>query len=195
MYDQPKYKALRQSEFFSDARQVRPIPDGTVARGFVNADTRIFQGTSGGALVTEFPLNVDAGLLARGRQRFNIFCSPCHDRTGNGGGMVVQRGYRAPPSLHIDRLRNAPVGHFFDVITRGFGAMPDYASQIDVHDRWAIVAYVRALQLSQNAPLADVPPEERARLATLPEAPPGPTPTPAPAPFPIPGAGGKPVQP
>jgi mono/diheme cytochrome c family protein len=190
MYDQPKYKGLRGSDFFADGRQARPLPDGTVARGFLRTDSRIFEGRTGSQLDTEFPLPVDAALLARGRQRYEIFCSPCHDRTGYGAGMVVRRGYRAPPSFHVDRLRDAPVGHFFDVISRGFGAMPDYASQIDVHDRWAIVAYVRALQLSQNARLDALSPEERARLQGIPEAPAAPTPTPAPAPFPIPGAEG-----
>ncbi len=186
MYDQPKYKDLRRSDFFPDQRQARPLPDGTVARGSLREDSRIFTGRSGGALVTAFPLRVDAAMLARGRQRYDIFCSPCHDRTGDGQGMVVRRGYRAPPSFHIERLRDEPVGHFYDVITNGFGAMPDYASQIEVADRWAIVAYVRALQLSQNAPAASLPPEERSRLASAPaELQPPPAPTAAPAPFPI----------
>ena len=114
------------------------------------------------------PLTRD--LLARGRERFNIFCSPCHDRTGSGRGMVVRRGYQPPPSLHIDRLREAPVGHFFDVMTHGLGAMPDYASQIPVEDRWAIAAYVKTLQLSQNAQLADVPESKRGELAEVPAA-------------------------
>jgi mono/diheme cytochrome c family protein len=188
MYNQPKYKALRESDFFTDHRQARPLPDGTVARGFLRSDTRLYQGRAGNALVTEFPLKVDGALLARGRERFNIFCSPCHDRTGYGAGMVVRRGYRPPPSFHIDRLRDAPVGHFFDVITRGFGAMPDYAAQIPVNDRWAIIAYVRALQLSQNTRISDVPPAERAKLDAIPGAPAPPTPTPPPVPFLIPGA-------
>ena len=188
MYDQPKYKNLRGSDFFADGRQARPLPDGTVARGFLRTDSRVFEGRAGGALVTEFPLQIDAALLARGQERYNIYCSPCHDRSGYGAGMVVRRGYRAPPSFHIDRLRDAPVGHIYDVISRGFGAMPDYAAQIDVNDRWAIVAYVRALQLSQNAPLATLAPGERARLEAMAQEPAPPTPTPAPAPFPIPGS-------
>jgi len=102
--------------------------------------------------------------MARGRERFDIYCSPCHGRTGQGDGMVVQRGYRRPPSFHQDRLRSAPVGHFFDVITNGFGAMPDYASQVRVEDRWAIIAYLRALQLSEHATVADVPQTERDRI-------------------------------
>jgi mono/diheme cytochrome c family protein len=107
---------------------------------------------------------VTADVMARGQERFNVFCSPCHGRTGSGNGMVVQRGFRAPPSYHEDRLRNAPVGYFFDVMTNGFGAMQDYASQVPVADRWAIAAYIRALQLSQRATLADVPQNRRADL-------------------------------
>ena len=192
MYDQPKYKDLRRSNFFDDRRQVRPLPDGTVARGYLREDSRMFAGRDpGGALVTAFPMSVDRPLLERGRQRYDIFCSPCHDRTGTGDGMVVRRGYRPPPSFHIARLRDAPVGHLFDVITNGFGAMPDYSSQIDVPDRWAIVAYVRALQLSENAPIGSLPADERARLEAAPAAAQTPLPTPAPAPFPISGRGGE----
>lgn len=186
MYDQPKYKALRRSNFFADQRQARPLPEGTVARGFLNEDSRLYAGKVGNALVTEFPVGVDAALLVRGRERFGIYCSPCHDRTGGGAGMVVKRGYRPPPSFHIDRLRKAPVGHFFDVITNGFGVMPDYSSQIEIPDRWAIVAYVRALQLSQNAPAAGLPPTDLARLEKIPAAPVPPTPTALPGTFPIP---------
>jgi len=192
MHDAPRIKAYAETDAFPDGRGMRPLPDGTVARGFLRTDSRTFEGRQGGVLVTEFPLAVDAALLARGRQRYDIFCSPCHDRSGYGAGMVVRRGYRAPPSFHVDRLRDAPVGHIYDVITRGFGSMPDYASQIDVNDRWAIVAYVRALQLSQSARLDALTPEERERLNGMPEAPAAPTPTPAPAPFPIPGAEGGP---
>jgi mono/diheme cytochrome c family protein len=186
MYDQPKYKDLRRSNFFADHRQARPLPAGTVARGFLQEDSRVFAGKVGNALVTEFPVPVDAALLARGRERFDIFCSPCHDRSGRGGGMVVKRGYRAPPSFHIERLREAPVGHFFDVITNGFGVMPDYSVQIDVSDRWAIVAYVRALQLSQYAPVAAMSSADRAHLAGVLTAPQAPTPAPAPLPIPHP---------
>ncbi|MEO8431206.1 MAG: cytochrome c [Acidobacteriota bacterium] len=185
MYDQPKYKDLRRSEFFADHRQARPLPEGTVARGSLAADARVSTGRSGNFLVTQFPVPVDAALLARGRERYDIFCSPCHDRTGSGSGMVVRRGYRAPPSLHADRLRNAPVGHFFDVMTNGFGAMPDYAAQIDVSDRWAIVAYIRALQLSQNAPMSSMSSPDRERIQSAPPSQNAPTPTPQPAPFPI----------
>jgi mono/diheme cytochrome c family protein len=164
MADQPRYKPLAQSAFFGDDRSARPLVPGTVARGYLNADEQFYTGKSGGEPITTLPVPLTKELLARGQERFNIFCSPCHDRTGNGEGMIVLRGYRPPPSYHIDRLRQAPVGHFFDVMTNGFGAMPDYATQVAPADRWAIAAYIRALQLSQNATLADVPPEERQKL-------------------------------
>jgi mono/diheme cytochrome c family protein len=164
MHDQPKYIPLRQSTFFTDARSARPLVDGTVARGQLHDDELLYTGKTKGADATVFPMRIDAPVMARGQERFNVYCSPCHGRTGQGDGMVVRRGYRRPPSFHQDRLRDAPVGHFFDVMTNGFGAMPDYASQIKVDDRWAIVAYVRALQLSEHATLADVPPSDRSRL-------------------------------
>jgi len=168
MYDQAKYKPLGESGFFADKRASRPLPEGTVARGWLRADQKLYTGKEGRQLVSVLPMPLTRELLARGQERFNIYCSPCHDRTGGGRGMVVRRGYQPPPSLHIERLRDAPVGHFFDVMTNGLGAMPDYASQIDVSDRWAIAAYVKALQLSQNAPVSDVPPENRADLARAP---------------------------
>ena len=165
MHNQPKYRALRPSAFFADGSSARPLIEGTVARGTLQADEAFFTGKVGAALVKELPFPADQALLNRGQERYNIFCAPCHDRTGNGNGMVVQRGYRQPPSFHIDRLRQAAPGHYFDVITNGFGAMPDYRSMVPVRDRWAIVAYVRALQLSQRATLDDVPPENREELA------------------------------
>jgi mono/diheme cytochrome c family protein len=164
MYDQPRYKPLGKSDFFADERQSRPLVEGTVARGMLREDARFYTGKNGAALVTVFPLPVTRPLLDRGRQRYDIFCAPCHDRTGAGNGMVVRRGYRPPPSFHIDRLRQQAVGYFFDIITNGLGAMPDYAAQIPPEDRWAIVAYVRALQLSQDARVADVPTGDRAKL-------------------------------
>jgi mono/diheme cytochrome c family protein len=164
MHDQPKYIPLRESTFFSDLRSARPLVEGTVARGQLHDDGLLYTGKDNGADATIFPFPVDARVMARGRDRFNVYCSPCHGRTGQGDGMVVQRGYRVPPTFHQDRLRNAPAGHFFDVITNGFGAMPDYAAQIKAADRWAIIAYVRALQLSAHATLADVPSSERDRI-------------------------------
>ena len=164
MHDQPKYVPLRQSTFFNDARSARPVIEGTVARGQLHDDELMYGGKMNGQEATLFPMRVDAAVMARGQERFNIYCSPCHGRTGQGDGMVVLRGYRRPPSIHQDRLRNAPVGHFFDVMTNGFGAMPDYAAQIAAEDRWAIIAYIRALQLSEHATIADVPPADRSRI-------------------------------
>jgi len=165
MHDQPKYVPLRGSGFFADGRSARPLVEGTVARGQLDDDTLFQTGKTDGVLAAQFPFPVTADMLARGRERYDIFCSPCHDRTGRGNGMVVRRGYRQPPSYHIDRLRQVPPGHFFDVITNGIGAMPDHRAQVPVADRWAIAAYIRALQLSQNGTLSDVPPERREALA------------------------------
>lgn len=164
LYDQPRKKPYAASEFFDDGRSARPPVPGTIARGQLNADPHLYTGRVNGQLVTTFPFPVDRAVLERGRSRYNIYCAPCHDRVGNGDGMVVLRGYRQPPSLHIDRLRQAPAGHYFDVMTNGLGAMPDYAAQIDAHDRWAVVAYIRALQLSQRATTAEVPPEAMQKL-------------------------------
>ena len=164
MHDQPKYIPLRESTFFADRRSARPIVAGTVARGQLHEDTLLYTGKINGADATVFPFPIDERVMTRGRERFEIYCSPCHGRTGQGDGMVVRRGYRRPPSYHQDRLRHAPVGHFFDVMTNGFGAMPDYATEVRVEDRWAIAAYIRALQLSEHATLADVPVAERHAL-------------------------------
>src|SRR5262249_38736533 len=161
MHDQPKYIPLRQSAFFGDERSARPIVAGTVARGQLREDTLLYTGKVNGADATMFPFPIDAQVMARGHERFDIYCSPCHGRTGQGDGMVVRRGFRRPPSFHQDRLRNAPVGQIFDVITNGFGAMPDYAAQVPAADRWAIIAYLRALQLSEHATVADVPADRR----------------------------------
>ena len=164
MADQPRYGPLAPSTFFGDGRSARPQVPGSVARGQLHEDEVFYTGRSGGVLVNTFPLPVTRQVLERGRERFNIFCAPCHDRTGSGNGMITQRGLRHPPSYHIDRLREAPVGHFFDVMTRGFGAMPDYADRVPPRDRWAIAAYIRALELSQHATVDDAPPAERRKL-------------------------------
>ena len=158
MHDQPKYVPLRQSSFFGDNRSARPLVAGTVARGHLRDDALLYTGKVNGADATIFPFPIDANVMARGRERFDIFCSPCHGRTGQGDGMIVRRGFRRPPTFHQDRLRSAPVGQLFDVITNGFGAMPDYAVQVRPEDRWAIIAYVRALQFSQHTAANDVPP-------------------------------------
>jgi mono/diheme cytochrome c family protein len=168
MAEQPRYEPLGKSDFFIDGRSARQPVEGTVARGELRDDEQFYTGNIGGKPAETFPFPISAEILQRGRQRFDIFCSPCHDRVGNGQGMVVRRGFRAPPSLHIDRLRQAPPGHLFEVMTRGFGTMPSYAEQISAADRWAIAAYIRALQFSQQARLADVPEKERRRLEANP---------------------------
>ena len=165
MHDQPKYIPLRPSSFFDDGRSARPIPEGTVARGHLNEDTEFYTGKGpDGKYVDRFPFPITRQVLLRGQDRYNIYCTPCHDRLGTGNGVVARRGFRHPPSYHIDRLRQAPNGYIFDVITNGFGAMQDYAAQLSPADRWAVIAYERALQLSQNATLNDVPVAERAKL-------------------------------
>jgi mono/diheme cytochrome c family protein len=164
MHDQPKYQPLEYSSFFEDGRASRQLPPGVVARGHLEADTAFYKGTVGGALVDEFPFPVTREVLERGRERYDIYCSPCHDRTGSGRGMIVQRGFRQPPPLYDARLRDVPAGYLFQVITNGFASMPSYAPQISARDRWAIVGYVRALQLSQHATLDDVPSDRRADL-------------------------------
>jgi mono/diheme cytochrome c family protein len=164
MHDQPKYKPFRESELFEDGRSARPLVQGTVARGTLREDEVLFTGKQGKDFVSELPVKLTPQLLARGQERFQIFCSPCHGRTGRGDGMVVRRGYKAPSSYHVDRLRAAPIGYFYDVMTNGFATMPDYATQVAPADRWAIAAYIRTLQYSQYAPAADVPAEKRAEL-------------------------------
>jgi mono/diheme cytochrome c family protein len=168
MHNQPKYIPLRESTFFSDSRSARPLVAGTVAQGQLRDDPLLYAGKENGTDATVFPFAVDPAVMARGRERYEIFCSPCHGRTGQGDGMVVRRGFRPPPTFHQDRLRDAPVGHFFDVITNGFGAMPDYASQVKVTDRWAIVSYICALQLAEHASVSEVPASRRSDLDARP---------------------------
>lgn len=164
MAQQPRVKPLAASDFFADGRGARqPVP-GTVARGQLREDEHLYTGKIGGQLATTFPFPVTREVMERGQQRFNIYCTPCHGALGDGQGMIVRRGLKAPPSFHIERLQKMPPGHFFDVMTNGLGAMQDYRAQVSVEDRWAIVAYIRALQLSQNATLADVPASERQKL-------------------------------
>jgi mono/diheme cytochrome c family protein len=174
MQDQPRYKPYKQEDgtFFSDKRASRNLPDGTVARGMLRENKALYTGKkevtstapvqtvtdpSGNTLVAsfpdaieEFPVPVTKELVDRGEQRYKVFCIVCHGPVGNGDGMIVRRGFSKPPTYNDDRLRNAPVGHFFDVMTNGWGKMNSYASQIPVADRWAIVAYIRTLQISQN---------------------------------------------
>ena len=188
MYDQPRYEALEASNFFGDGLSARPRVEGTIPRGGLHDDIPFYTGKDGDQLVSRIPdavyravydgnpqhfdrpfdqieeVALRQALLERGRERFDIYCSVCHGRTGDGDGMVVRRGFRRPPTYHSDRLRQAAAGHFFDVITNGFGAMSSYASRVDAADRWAIIAYLRALQFSQNARLNDVPADEREKL-------------------------------
>jgi mono/diheme cytochrome c family protein len=157
MHDQPRFKSLAKSDFYADQRSARNPVEGTVARGQLHEDVYFYTGKVGANPGNYLPFAATADVVARGRERYNIYCAPCHSQVGDGKGMIVQRGFQAPPTLHQTRLRNAPLGYLFDVITNGFGAMPDYASQIPPRDRWAIVAYIKALQLSQSATAADVP--------------------------------------
>lgn len=164
MHDQPRYEPLEGSNFFQDGRASRPMVAGTVARGQLHLDEHLYTGKVGGEFVKTFPFAIDQKILKRGQERYNIYCTPCHDQLGTGQGMIVQRGFRPPPSFHIDRLRDAAPGYFFDVITNGFGAMYSYADRVSPQDRWAIIAYVRVLQLSQNATMDEVPAEQRRQL-------------------------------
>lgn len=164
MQDQPRYEAYEASTFFADGMASRPLLPGTVARGQLQEDEAFQTGKREGQMVADVPLEIDRALLERGQQRFNIYCAVCHAPSGQGDGMIVQRGFRQPPSFHQDRLRNVPAGHIYDVITNGFGGMPSLKGQIPPQDRWAIVAYVRVLQMSQNATMDDVPSSRRESL-------------------------------
>jgi mono/diheme cytochrome c family protein len=168
MHNQPRYKPLAPSDFFGDGRSARPVVEGTVARGHLRIDKARYTGKENGMDVTEFPFPITKADLLRGQQRFDIYCSPCHSRIGDGNGMVVRRGFRQAASYHTDKLIKAPVGHFFDVMTNGFGAMPSYASRVEPDDRWRIAAYIRVLQLSDNARIEDVPPDQRSALENTP---------------------------
>ncbi len=159
MANQPKNRPLSPSDFFDDGRSERPLVENTVARGSI-ADDALFVPKDS----NEFPLPVNQELLDRGEDRYKIFCTPCHGLQGDGNGMVAMRGMKHPPTFHQDRLRQAPNGYFYDNITNGFGAMYGYSAQIPPRDRWAIIAYVRALQLSRNAKGADLPAELRQKL-------------------------------
>jgi len=152
MHNQPRYKPLAATDFFGDGRSARPTIEDTVARGQLRIDQPRFTGKENGKDIAYIPIQITRVDVARGQERFNIYCSPCHGRLGDGHGMIVSRGLRQPPSYHDPRLLNAPIGHFFDVMTNGYGAMYSYASRVAVDDRWRIAAYIRALQLSQNAP-------------------------------------------
>jgi mono/diheme cytochrome c family protein len=164
MHDAPRYDPLEASTFLPKGSSAQPLVPGTVARGQLAEDELLHTGRIGGTVADAYPFPITRADLDRGEQRFNIYCSPCHGRTGEGNGMVVQRGYKQAASYHIDRLRQAPAGYFFDVISNGFGAMPDYRAQVAPDDRWRIVAYVRALQLSHYAPANALSPADLDRV-------------------------------
>jgi mono/diheme cytochrome c family protein len=176
MHDAPRYETFEASSTFADGRSSRTPPAGTVARGWERDDEALYTGKIAGVPVDEFPFPIGHDELARGQQRFNIYCTPCHGRLGDGNGMVVQRGLRQAASYHQDRLRQEKNGYFFDVITNGFGAMQGYAEQIPVRDRWLIVAYVRTLQLAEHASVNDVPADRRGALDAEPSPIPAATP-------------------
>jgi len=200
MHDQPRYKPLAATDFFSDHRSARQPVEGTIARGYARIDEARYTGKINGEDIDQFPFPITKADIERGQNRFNVYCTPCHGRLGDGTGLVVQRGFRQPPSYYDERLMSAPVGHFFDVMTNGFGAMASYASRVEPDDRWRIAAYIRALQLSENAKISDVPTDQQQNLpaevpprglnqAPLPQAPA--TPAGQPAPNTVPEPGGK----
>ena len=165
MHDQAKTKPLRESPFFADHASARPLPEGVVARGFLRADAVLYRGLGpDGKFVLDLPVPVTRPLLLRGRERFDVYCSPCHGRAGDGQGMIVQRGFKNPSTFHVDRLRNERAGYFFDVMTNGFGQMSSYASQVAPEDRWAIVAWIRTLQASQDMPREFLAKEDEGKL-------------------------------
>src|ERR1700722_6104530 len=164
MYQQPKDVPLQPSDSFNDGRSARPLEQDTVAQGQLRTNALFYAGKSDGNDATALPMPLTVQLLKRGQERYDIYCAPCHDRIGNGNGMIVQRGFRPPASFHIQRLRDAPIGHFYDAMANGFGAMADFSAQLTPEDRWAIAAYIRALQLSQHATLAEMPLEQRQKL-------------------------------
>ena len=182
MHDQPRYEAYEKSDFFKDGQAARQPVENTVARGNLRDDKLFYTGRTTGATQTgaaqtgtdgEFsdfsatlPFAATKEVLDRGQERYNIYCSVCHDRSGYGDGMVVRRGFKRPPSFHDERLRNAPVGYFYDVMTNGFGAMQDYSAQVSPRDRWAIAAYLRVLQLSQNQKFDELSPEQKNSVQT-----------------------------
>lgn len=165
MHDQPRYEPYEGNSAYADGRADRPQVIGTLARGQLLTDTLLHTGKEAGEFAVRFPFPITAEVLERGRERYDIYCSTCHDYTGSGQGMAVQRGFLKPTSFHDERLRKAPPGYYFDIITNGFGAMYDYSDRITPSDRWAIVSYVRALQASQDVPVETLPESVRQRLS------------------------------
>jgi cytochrome c len=167
MHDAPRYDPLETSAVFPKGSSAQPLVTGTVPRGFLRENEHLNAGKVNGQPATTFPFAITRADLDRGEERFNIFCAPCHGASGEGDGIVIQRGFlRKPPSYHSAALRDAPVGRLFEAMTNGFGAMSDYSAQVTVADRWRIAAYIRALQLSQHAAAADIPAAEMQRLSS-----------------------------
>lgn len=164
MHDAAKYEPLEKSAFFKDHRASRPLLEGTIARGKLKEDTLLFTGRDASGLSETFPFPVTEGVLARGQERFNIYCSPCHSKVGDGNGMIAQRGFKRPPTFHDDRVRSMAAGYFVNVMTNGFATMPSYALQVAPEDRWAIAAYIKALQLSQHVAAAELSAEDRVKV-------------------------------
>jgi mono/diheme cytochrome c family protein len=167
MANQPKAKPLSPSNFFANGTSARQPPAHAVARGEARDNAALYSGLTNGTYITQLPVELTPELLRRGRERYDAMCAECHDRTGSGNGMVVRRGFPQPPSFQVDRLRNAPIGHFYDVITNGYGVMYSYSTRVEPEDRWAIAAYIRALQLSHHAEPSDVDPADRAKLEAV----------------------------
>jgi len=161
MHDQPKRGTFKPSAFFDDGASARPLPQGVIARGYLRTNLVYFEGLDGTNLVSAIPIKVTRGVLDRGHERFDIYCSVCHGLSGKGDGMVVQRGFPKPPSFNEPRLRDAPIGYFYHVITHGYGVMFPYATRVEPEDRWAIAAYIRALQLRESTALANSVSRER----------------------------------
>lgn len=162
MHDAPRFDPYEASALFADGTSARPLIPGTVARGHLREDRWLYEGKDeSGQLVTAFPMPVTREVLERGQQRYEIYCSPCHDSLGTGNGMIVRRGFKRPASYHEERLRQMPVGYFYDVMTNGFGVMSSYAAQVPVEDRWAIAAYLRVLQAARHQKLAELPAEQQ----------------------------------
>jgi len=164
MAEQPRYDPLEPSQFFADGKSSRELVPGTVPRNRDLPSQARYEAQASGQEMTAFPIEIGLKELKRGQERFNIYCTPCHGYSGDGDGMIVQRGLTRPPSFHAQRLRDASPGHFFNVITNGYGAMYSYAERVSVEDRWMITAYIRALQLSRNANVADLTAEDRSKL-------------------------------
>ncbi len=167
MHDQPRAEPFEESDFFGDRRSVRPVVEGTIPRGHLRLDEHFYTGKINGELATNFPFPVTIDVLKRGQERYDIYCAPCHSKTGDGLGMIVQRGMIQPESFHSQRLLAVEAGHFYDVMTVGFGNMYSYEERISPRDRWAITAYVRALQLSQGANLAELPESDQQRIQQI----------------------------